>query len=102
MGRPAAQRELAGRVVAGIFVAVAVILLLGVGRVWAHDYVLWQVVRDVVFVTLLAFLGVRLGGEEPSPESAVRRAIRGFALLCAVLVFAAAAGSTPGWAATGT
>ena len=68
------------------------------GRAWAHDYILWQVVRDVVFVALLVFLGIRLGGEEQSPEGAVRRAIRAFVLLCAVLVFAALDGSTPGWA----
>ena len=55
--------------------------------------------RDALFVSLLAVLGIRLGGEDPSPEGAVRRAIRAFVLLCAVLVFAASAGSTPGWAA---
>ncbi len=46
-----------------------------------------------------SFLGVRLGGEDLAPEEAVRRAVRGFALLCAVLVCAAVAGVTPGWAA---
>ena len=83
---------------AAVLVAAAIVVLLAAGRAWAHDYILWQVVRDVLFVGLLAVLGIRLGGEEPSPEGAVRRAVRAFVLLCAVLVFAAAAGSTPGWA----
>ena len=96
-GRAAAQR--AGRVAAAALVVAAIVVLLAVGRAWAHDYVLWQVVRDALFVSLLVVLGIRLGGEEPSPEGAVRRAIRAFVLLCAVLVFAASAGSTPGWAA---
>jgi len=46
----------------------------------------------------LVFLGVSLGRASLSPEAAVGRAVRGFALLCAVLVCAAVAGSTPGWA----
>ena len=83
---------------AAVLVATALVVLLAAGRAWAHDYILWQVVRDALFVGLLAVLGIRLGGEEPSPEGAVRRAVRAFVLLCAVLVFAAAAGSTPGWA----
>ena len=93
-----AGRDRAGRVAAAVLVATAVVVLLAAGRAWAHDYILWQVVRDALFVSLLAVLGIRLGGEEPSPEGAVRRAVRAFILLCAVLVFAAAAGSTPGWA----
>ena len=93
-----AGRDRAGRVAAAVLVAAAIVVLLAAGRAWAHDYILWQVVRDVLFVGLLAVLGIRLGGEEPSPEGAVRRAVRTFVLLCAVLVFAAAAGSTPGWA----
>ena len=74
-------------------------MLLAAGQGWTHDYLLWQVVRDALFVGGLVLLGIRLGGDDPSPEIAVRRAVRGFALLCAVLVCAAAAGSTPGWAA---
>ena len=93
-----AGRDRAGRVAAAVLVATAIVVLLVAGRAWAHDYILWQVVRDALFVGLLAVLGIRLGGEEPSPEGAVRRAVRAFVLLCAVLVFAAAAGSTPGWA----
>jgi hypothetical protein len=94
-----AGRDRAGRVAAAVLVVTAVVVLLVAGRAWAHDYILWQVVRDALFVSLLAVLGIRLGGEEPSPEGAVRRAVRAFILVCAVLVFAAAGGSTPGWAA---
>ncbi len=84
---------------AAALVAAGVVGLLGAGQAWTHDYLLWQVVRDTAFVSAVTLLGIRLGGDELTPEVAVRRAIRGFALLCATLVCAALAGSTPGWAA---
>ena len=83
----------------GALVIAGVAGLLAAGQGWTHDFLLWQVVRDALFVGGLILLGIKLGGDDPTPEIAVRRAIRGFALLCAVLVCAAAAGSTPGWAA---
>jgi Domain of unknown function (DUF4129) len=95
----AQDRERAGRVAAAALVAAGVVGLFGAGQAWTHDYLLWQVVRDAVFVSGLVLLGIRLGGDDLTPETAVRRAVRGFALLCAVLVCAAIAGSTPGWAA---
>ena len=95
----ARDREYPGGSAAAVLVIAGVAGLLGAGQAWTHEFVLWQVVRDVLFVGGLILLGIRLGGDDPTPEIAVRRAIRGFALLCAVLVFAAVAGSTPGWAA---
>ena len=80
---------------AAVLVAVGIAVLFGAGQAWTHDYLLWQVGRDAVFVSGVLLLGVRLGGDDLTPESAVRRAFRGFALLCAVLVCAAIAGSTP-------
>jgi uncharacterized membrane protein len=94
----AQDRERAGRSAAAVLVVVGVAALLVAGQAWTHDFLPWQVVRDALFVSGLVLLGIRLGGDDPTPETAVRRAIRGFALLCAVLVCAAAAGSTPGWA----
>jgi hypothetical protein len=73
-------------------------VLLAAGRSWAHPYLPWQVVRDVVYVGGLVLLGIYLGRAAQSPEAAVKRAVRAFALLCAVLVLAALAGSLPGWA----
>ena len=90
--------ERAARLLAFALILVAAVVLLAAGRAWAHHSLLWQVVRDVVFSGGLALLGVRLGRAPQSPEAAVGRALRGFALLCAVLVCAALAGSAPGWA----
>jgi hypothetical protein len=95
----AQDRERAGRVAAAALVVAGVAALFGVGQAWTHDYLLWQVVRDTVFVSGVVLLGIWLGGDDLTPEAAVRRAVRGFSLLCAVLVCAAVAGSTPGWAA---
>jgi hypothetical protein len=94
----APDRNGARRGAAVALVVVGVLVLLAAGRAWAHDYLLWQVVRDVLFVGGLAFLGVRLGEDDLPPEAAVRRATRSFALLCGVLVCAAVAGVAPGWA----
>ena len=85
------------------FLALALILaaaglLLAAGSAWAHHALLWSVVRDVVYASGLVFLGVHLGRAPASPEAAVGRALRGFALLCGVLVAAAMPGSVPGWA----
>ena len=93
----AQDRERAGRVAAAVLVVAGVAALFGAGPAWTHDYLLWQVVRDAVFVSGVVLLGIGLGGDDLTPEIAVRRAVRGFALLCAVLVCAAIAGSTPGW-----
>lgn len=88
-----------GRVLlAAVLLAASGLLLVG-GRAWAHDFVVWQIVRDVAFVTLLVVLGVLLVRDRQAPDDAVRRAIRAFALLCAVLVCAALAGAPVGWAA---
>jgi hypothetical protein len=92
------DRDRAGRWAAAALVIAGVAGLLGAGQAWTHDLLLWQVVRDALFVGGIIVLGIRLGDDDPTPETAVRRAIRGFALVCAVLACAAAAGSTPGWA----
>jgi len=91
-------RERVARLLAVTLIVVATAALLAAGRAWAHPSVLWQAVRDFVYVGGLVLLGIHLGRAAPSPEAAVRRAVRGFALLCAVLVGAALGGATPGWA----
>ena len=95
----APERERAGRVAAAALVVVGVVALFGAGQAWTHDYLLWHIVRDAIFVSGVVLLGIWLGGDDLTPETAVRRSVRGFALLCAVLVCAAVAGSTPAWAA---
>ena len=91
-------RERAARLLAVTLIVVATGALLAAGRAWAHPSVLWQAVRDFVSVGGLVLLGIHLGRASLSPEAAVRRAVRGFALLCVVLVGAALAGAAPGWA----
>jgi hypothetical protein len=78
-------------------IAASVAVLVLAGNAWAHSSALWVVVRDLVFAGGLVALGARLGEALPEPETAVRRAVRGFVLLCAVLAFAALAGATPAW-----
>ena len=95
----AEHRERAGRLLSVTLIAVAACLLVVAGRAWEHPYVVWHVVRDVVFAGGLTALGIYLGRDASAPDAAVRRAVRAFALLCAVLVCAGLAGSTPGWAA---
>ncbi len=92
------SRERAPRLLALTLILVATCVLLAAGRAWAHPSLLWQSVRDFVFASGLVLLGVYLGRASQVPEAAVRRAVRGFALLCVVLVCAALAGSAPGWA----
>lgn len=78
-------------------VATGAAVLAVAGSAWAHPSTLWLVVRDLVFVAGLVALGARLGDARSEPETAVRRAVRGFVLLCTVLAFAALAGFTPAW-----
>jgi len=91
-------RERVVRLLALTLILVATGVLLVAGRVWAHPSLLWQVVRDFVYASGFVLLGVYLGRDSRAPEAAVKRAVRGFALLCAVLVCAAWAGAAPGWA----
>ena len=77
--------------------AVAVALLVMTGG-WGGPRLLWPFVGDVIFSALLVLLGVSLGREQLSPDVAVRRAIRAFALLCCLLIVTALAGVTPAWA----
>jgi hypothetical protein len=93
-----ATRERAARLLAVTLIVVATGMLLVAGGAWAHPSLLWQAVRDFVCVGGLVLLGIHLGRAAQSPEAAVRRAVRGFALLCAVLVGVALAGAAPGWA----
>ena len=94
-----AGRDRAGRVAAAILVAVAVVVLLAAGGACGRTTTSsGRSCGTSCSWACSPFSAFRLGGEEPSPEGAVRRAVRAFVLLCAVLVFAAAAGSTPGWA----
>jgi hypothetical protein len=91
-------RERAARLAALTLILVMTGVLFLAGRSWMPPGVLWQVVRDVVYVSGLVLVGISLGRDSRAPEAAVRRAVRAFALLCAVLVCAALAGSAPGWA----
>ena len=91
-------RERVARLLAMTLVLVAAAMLLVAGRAWAHPSPLWLVARDVVYAGGLVALGLNLGSDPPSPEAAVRRAVRGFALLGAVLLVAALVHATPGWA----
>ena len=90
--------ERAARLLAVTLALVAAGVLLAAGHAWAHHALLWQAVRDVVYGGGLVLLGISLGRARQSPEAAARRAVRGFTLLCVVLVCAALAGSEPGWA----
>ena len=90
--------ERKARILAGALVVIATGVLLVAGRGWMHQHLVWQIVRDVVFVSGLALLGIILGHGRQAPDDAVARAVRGFALLCVVLVGAALNGSTPRWA----
>jgi hypothetical protein len=90
--------ERAARLLAAALILVATVVLLAAGRAWEHPSPLWQTVRDFVSVAGLVLLGAHLGRDSLSPEAAVRRAVRGFALLCFVLAGAALAGAAPGWA----
>ncbi|HEY5387218.1 MAG TPA: DUF4129 domain-containing protein [Thermoleophilia bacterium] len=91
-------RQRAARLQAVALILVASGVLFAAGGSWTHPNVPWQVVRDIVYVSGLVFLGISLARDSQAPEAAVRRAVRGFALLCAVLLCAALAGSAPGWA----
>jgi predicted nucleic acid-binding protein len=93
-----AGRERPTRLLAMTLSLAAAGVLLVADRAWVHPSALWQVVRDVVYSGGLVALGLYLGSSPQSPETAVRRAVRAFGLLCAVLAFAALAGSVPGWA----
>jgi hypothetical protein len=90
--------ERAARLLAMALIVAAAGALLVAGRAWAHPSPLWLVARDVVYSGGLVALGLYLGREPQSPETAVRRAVRGFGLLCAVLALAALVGSEPRWA----
>jgi hypothetical protein len=90
--------ERAARLLAVTLALAAGGVLLAAGRAWTHQALPWHVVRDVVYGGGLVLLGINLGRDRQSPEAAARRAVRGFALLCAVLVCAALAGSPPAWA----
>ncbi len=94
-----AERERIACIVAVAVVLVATGVLFCAGQSWAHPYVVWHGGRDVVFVSMLVVLGIRVGRAVVSPEEAMWRAVRAFGLLCAMLVCAAAAGATPSWGA---
>jgi hypothetical protein len=90
--------ERAARILAVALLLVAAGVLVAAGHAWQHPSPLWLLARDVVYVAGLVLLGIHLGRAPQPPEAAVGRALRSFALLCAVLVCAALAGSAPGWA----
>jgi len=74
-------------------------MLFVAGRSWAHDLIVWQVVRDVAFVAAVMVLGISVGRERMVPEEAVRLAVRAFAMLCVVLAGASVAGAALQWPA---
>jgi hypothetical protein len=67
-------------------------------RAWAYPSPAASAVGTVIFAAVLVFLGISLGRETVSPDAALRRSVRSFALLCLLLVIAALAGAKPGWA----
>jgi hypothetical protein len=88
------------RALAAALTLLAAGALLVAGRVWAGHLSLVLVAADVAFAALLVVLGLVLGGEPLVPETAVSRAVRGFALLCVIVAAAGLiGGSKPGWAA---
>ncbi len=91
--------ERAARILELTLVVVATGVLLVAGRAWTSPYPAWQAVIDVIYVSGLVALGIWLGRATREPDAAVGRVVRGFALLCALLVCAALAGSAPGWSA---
>lgn len=66
---------------------------------WTSPHPLLSLIADVVFAALLVLLGIWLGRRPQGPHDAVNRAVRGFGLLCGLLVIAGMAGALPGWAA---
>jgi len=92
------RRSAALAVEVAVILAAAVVLVIA-GRAWSQLHPVWQSLQGFVFSTGLAVLGAVLGRAAQTPEGAVRRAARAFALLCAVLLAAAADGQTPAWAA---
>lgn len=59
---------------------------------------IWIPMRDVVFCSLLVFLGVLIGRAPQEPLESARRAVRGFALLCGILVMCGLVDTVPPWA----
>ena len=96
---PDDDRVRRGRVLLVGFVLMGTAALFVAGRSWTHEYVVWQVVRDVAFVAGVLALGVSLGRERQVPEEAVRLAVRAFAILCVVLAGASVAGAALQWPA---
>jgi hypothetical protein len=101
-----ARRASLGGGPSGVTRAVVVLLplvaggaLFAVTRSWAGPHVAANAIAAVGYAALLVLAGIAFGREPVSPHDAVLRAVRGFALLCAVLVVAALAGHTPAWAA---
>jgi Domain of unknown function (DUF4129) len=97
-GREDARVRPGRALLATVVVAGAAVLFVAGGS-WAHDYVVWQVVRDVAFVAGVGLLGVLLGRDRTTPDGAVSRALRAFAALCAALAGAALAGAPLSWQA---
>jgi hypothetical protein len=96
---PDDERLLRGRAVLAGLVLVGAAVLFVAGRSWAHDQIVWQVVRDVAFVAAVMALGISVGRERQVPDEAVRLAVRAFAILCAVLAGASVAGAALQWPA---
>jgi len=66
-------------------------------QAWERQPLVWAVVI-AGYCSALVLLGISLGNSITGAETATRRAVRGFAILCAVLVVAAIAGAEPPWA----
>jgi hypothetical protein len=83
------RRVRRGRAALAAVVLVATAALLVAGRGWEHEYLAWQIVRDVAFCAGVALLGVWLGRGDLSPDEAFGWAVRAFAAVCAVLALCA-------------
>jgi hypothetical protein len=86
------------RLLALVMVAGVAALLLTALQAWTQPHVVRRLPEVVLVAGGLMFLGLRLGLPGQAPEDAVRRALRSFALTCAVLAFLALSRMTPQWA----
>lgn len=92
-GREPGRRARAAAVALTVGVAAA---FFAAGRGWSGQPAV-AALGALVFAALLVVLGASLGRERISAGPAFRRAVRAFALLCALLALAAASGASPDW-----
>lgn len=101
LARYAGRGEGPGRGARALAVALTLVVaatMLVAEHSWSSPHLVASVLVAVAFSALLVLLGISLGRETMSAERALRRALRGFGLLCVLLALAALSDATPGWA----